>query len=110
MSSISGSESDSGEEDSESEGGVTRSNVTSTDNESSAESSVVSGRLSSKVVFQNSAGQYLSVYRCILQGKVSRCTAVQGVNCKRSFIFLVSFRALFLLYFSQMMSKMLDPP
>ncbi|XP_026151750.1 ankyrin repeat and zinc finger domain-containing protein 1 isoform X2 [Mastacembelus armatus] len=65
MSSISGSESDSEDEDSNSEGG-TSSNVTGTDNESSSE---ISGRLSSKVVFQNSAGQYLSVYRCILQGK-----------------------------------------
>ncbi|KAL7385333.1 hypothetical protein ABVT39_019563 [Epinephelus coioides] len=69
MSSISGSESDS-EEDSDSESGGTYSNVTGTDNESSAESSLFSGRLSSKVVFQNSAGQYLSVYRCILQGKL----------------------------------------
>nr|XP_033473878.1 ankyrin repeat and zinc finger domain-containing protein 1 isoform X2 [Epinephelus lanceolatus] len=69
MSSISGSESDS-EEDSDSESGGTYSNVTGTDNESSAETSLFSGRLSSKVVFQNSAGQYLSVYRCILQGKL----------------------------------------
>lgn len=68
MSSISGSESDS-EEDSDNESGGTYSNVTGTDNESSAETSLFSGRLSSKVVFQNSAGQYLSVYRCILQGK-----------------------------------------
>ncbi|XP_040913382.1 ankyrin repeat and zinc finger domain-containing protein 1 [Toxotes jaculatrix] len=69
MSSISGSESDSGEEDSDSDGGGTSSNITGTDNESSAETSLITGRLSSKVVFQNSAGQYLSVYRCILQGK-----------------------------------------
>ncbi|XP_049450340.1 ankyrin repeat and zinc finger domain-containing protein 1 isoform X1 [Epinephelus fuscoguttatus] len=68
MSSISGSESDS-EEDSDNESGGTYSNVTGTDNESSAETNLFSGRLSSKVVFQNSAGQYLSVYRCILQGK-----------------------------------------
>ncbi|XP_059198970.1 tRNA endonuclease ANKZF1 isoform X2 [Centropristis striata] len=69
MSSISGSESDSEEEDSESESGTTGSNVTGTDNESSAENSLFTGRLSSKVFLQNSAGQYLSVYRCILQGK-----------------------------------------
>ncbi|XP_041663163.1 ankyrin repeat and zinc finger domain-containing protein 1 isoform X2 [Cheilinus undulatus] len=69
MSSISGSESDSDEEDSDSDGGGTSSNVTGTDNESSVETSLISGRLSSKVVFQNLAGQYLSVYRCILQGK-----------------------------------------
>lgn len=68
MSSISGSESDS-EEDSDSDGGGTGSNVTGTDNESSAESGVVPGRSFSKVLFQNSAGEYLTVYRCILQGK-----------------------------------------
>lgn len=70
MSSISGSESDSEEEDSDSESGGISSNVTGTDNESSVETSLFTGRLSSKVVFQTSAGQYLSMYRCILQGKV----------------------------------------
>ncbi|XP_051260184.1 ankyrin repeat and zinc finger domain-containing protein 1 isoform X2 [Dicentrarchus labrax] len=69
MSSISGSESDSEEEDSDSDVGGTSSNVTGTDNESSVETSLINGRPSIKVVFQNSAGQYLSVYRCILQGK-----------------------------------------
>lgn len=71
MSSISGSESDSDEDDSDSESGGTSSNVTGTDNESSVETSLFNGRHSSKVFFQNSAEQYLSVYRCILQGKVS---------------------------------------
>lgn len=69
MSSISGSESDSEEEDSDSDGGGTSSNVTGTDNESSDQTSSIIGRLSTKVVFQNSTGQYLSVYRSILQGK-----------------------------------------
>ncbi|XP_035532345.1 ankyrin repeat and zinc finger domain-containing protein 1 isoform X2 [Morone saxatilis] len=69
MSSISGSESDSEDEDSDSDVGGTSSNVTGTDNESSVETSLINSRPSSKVVFQNSAGQYLSVYRCILQGK-----------------------------------------
>ncbi|XP_027146913.1 ankyrin repeat and zinc finger domain-containing protein 1 isoform X1 [Larimichthys crocea] len=69
MSSISGSESDSEEGDSDSDSGGTSSNVNGTDNESSAETGLISARASSKVVFQNSAGQYLSVYRCILQGK-----------------------------------------
>ncbi|KAK5861178.1 hypothetical protein PBY51_022593 [Eleginops maclovinus] len=69
MSSISGSESDSDDDDSDSESGGTSSNVTGTDNESSVETSLFNGRLYSKVFFQNSAGQYLSVYRCILQGK-----------------------------------------
>lgn len=70
MSSISGSESDSDEGDSDSDSGGTSSNVTGTENESSAENGLITGRRSSKVVFQNSAGQYLSVHRCILQGKV----------------------------------------
>ncbi|XP_022596668.1 ankyrin repeat and zinc finger domain-containing protein 1 [Seriola dumerili] len=69
MSSISGSESDSEEENSDSDCGGTSSNIAGTDNESSGETSLITGRLSSKVVFQNSSGQYLSVYRCILQGK-----------------------------------------
>ncbi|XP_068559623.1 tRNA endonuclease ANKZF1 isoform X2 [Cebidichthys violaceus] len=69
MSSISGSESDSEEEDSDSESGGTSSNVTGTDNESSAETSLFTGRHPNKVVFQNSSGEYLSVYRCILQGQ-----------------------------------------
>lgn len=69
MSSISGSESES--EDSDSDGGETSSNPTGTDNESSANTGLITGRLFSKVVFQNSSGQNLLVYRCILQGKVS---------------------------------------
>lgn len=67
MSSISGSESES--EDSDSDGGEKCS--CPTDNESSANTGLITGRLFSKVFFQNSSGQYLSVYRCILQGKVS---------------------------------------
>ncbi|XP_076603555.1 tRNA endonuclease ANKZF1 isoform X1 [Chaetodon auriga] len=69
MSSISGSESDSEEEDSDSDGWGKSNNVTGTDNENSAETRLIIGRPSSKLFFQNSAGQYLSVYRCILQGK-----------------------------------------
>lgn len=70
MSSISGSESESEEDESDTDGGVTNSNTAGTDNESSGDTSLITGRLSSKVVFQNSAGEYLSVYRCILHGKV----------------------------------------
>ncbi|KAF7665206.1 hypothetical protein LDENG_00148850 [Lucifuga dentata] len=69
MSSISGSESASGEENSDTEWAGTTNDMTRTDNESSVESGSTPGRLSSKVVFQNSAGQYLTIYRCILQGK-----------------------------------------
>lgn len=68
LSSISGSESDS--EDLDSDAGGTTTNFTGTDTESSADTSLVTGRLCSRVVFQNSLGQYLSVYRCILLGKV----------------------------------------
>ncbi|XP_039673664.1 ankyrin repeat and zinc finger domain-containing protein 1 isoform X2 [Perca fluviatilis] len=69
MSSISGSESDSEEDNSDSESGGTSSNVTGTDNESSVETSLFTGRPSSKLFFQNSVGQYLSVFGCILQGQ-----------------------------------------
>lgn len=72
MSSISGSESESEEEDSDSNGGGTSSNTNGTDNESSVKSSLITGRPFSKVVFQNSEGQYLAVYRCILQGKAQQ--------------------------------------
>ncbi|XP_028993233.1 ankyrin repeat and zinc finger domain-containing protein 1 [Betta splendens] len=67
MSSISGSESDS--ENSDGDVGDTGSNLTGKDKESSADTGSITGRTVSKVLFQNSSGQYLSVYRCILQGK-----------------------------------------
>lgn len=79
MSSISGSESDSEEGDSDGDGGGTSSIVMGTNNETSVESSLITGRAFSKVVFQNSAGQYLSVYRCILQGKAQQVNSVQRV-------------------------------
>lgn len=72
MSSISGSESESEEEDSDSDSGGTGSNINGTDNKSSVKSSLITGRAFSKVVFQNSEGQYLAVYRCILQGKAQQ--------------------------------------
>lgn len=82
LSSISGSESDSDEEDSDSNVGVTSSNVTGTDNESSGDACLINGRFSIKVVFQNAAGEYLSVYRCALQGKVRQPQQVrQCVIC-----------------------------
>ncbi|CAJ1079249.1 ankyrin repeat and zinc finger domain-containing protein 1 isoform X2 [Xyrichtys novacula] len=94
MSSISGSESDSEDEDFSSEGGGTNSNVASTDNESSTESSLISGRLCSKVVFQNSPGQYLSVYRCILQGKTSddqdEVSLLKAINKKTVWVILMT--------------------
>ncbi|KAM9343342.1 tRNA endonuclease ANKZF1 isoform 2-T2 [Pholidichthys leucotaenia] len=63
LSSISGSESDSEEEYSDGEGGKTCGNITLKDGQ------LLAGQLSAKVLFQNSAGQYLSMYRCALQGK-----------------------------------------
>ncbi|XP_076018075.1 tRNA endonuclease ANKZF1 [Genypterus blacodes] len=69
MSSISGSESDSGEEDSDNEQAGTNSDITRTDNDSSSESCSIPRRNSSKIVFQNSAGEHLSICRCILHGK-----------------------------------------
>ncbi|XP_033843300.1 ankyrin repeat and zinc finger domain-containing protein 1 [Periophthalmus magnuspinnatus] len=94
MSSISGSESDSEEGDSDSDYGGTSSNVTGTDNESSSENSLICGRLSSKVVFQNSAGQYLSVHRCILQGKrneeIDLVLSLKAVNKKTVWVILMT--------------------
>ncbi|KAF6726728.1 Ankyrin repeat and zinc finger domain-containing protein 1 [Oryzias melastigma] len=69
LSSISGSESDSEDEGSDSKDGVI-SDFPGTDHESSVLSHSITGRLASKVVLQNSAGEYLSVYRCVLQGKI----------------------------------------
>ncbi|KAG7501963.1 hypothetical protein JOB18_010451 [Solea senegalensis] len=69
MSSISGSESDSEEENSD--GGGASSNAPGTDIDGSIETSSMTCRVSSKVVFQNLGGQYLSVHRCILPGKAN---------------------------------------
>uniref|UniRef100_A0A3Q3W032 VLRF1 domain-containing protein n=1 Tax=Mola mola TaxID=94237 RepID=A0A3Q3W032_MOLML len=80
MSSISGSESDSEEGDSDGDGGGTSSIVMGTNNETSVESSLITGRASSEVVFQNSAGQYLSVYRCILQGKAHQLSHLSTLS------------------------------
>lgn len=66
VSSISGSESDSSPEDSASDSGEADSKNKDTDR------SLITGRPSSKVLFQNSAGQYVSVHRCILQGKAKQ--------------------------------------
>lgn len=90
MSSISGSESES--EDSDSDDGETSSNLTGTDNESSADTRSITGRLFSKVVFQNSSGQNLSVYRCILHGKVR---VQDGCVCAAYVMLLIFMRTSF---------------
>ncbi|XP_061697691.1 tRNA endonuclease ANKZF1 [Syngnathoides biaculeatus] len=67
LSSISGSESDSEVEESDEDESRSSWNATAGGED---DVSLLTGRLSSKVVFQNSVGQYLSVYRCILHGKM----------------------------------------
>ncbi|XP_061547775.1 tRNA endonuclease ANKZF1 [Phycodurus eques] len=70
LSSISGSESDSGEEKSDGDEGESSWNAAAGgDNDNLDDIGLMTGRLSSKVVFQDSVGQYLSVYRCILHRK-----------------------------------------
>ncbi|XP_051937425.1 ankyrin repeat and zinc finger domain-containing protein 1 [Hippocampus zosterae] len=69
LSSISGSETDSEEEESDGDEGETGRSAAGGDNDNSDDTSLTTGRLSSKVVFQDSAGQYLTVYRCILNAK-----------------------------------------
>ncbi|KAM9803142.1 tRNA endonuclease ANKZF1 [Syngnathus typhle] len=69
MSSISGSESDSNDEESDKGEGETDWSAAGGDNDNSDDSSLMTRRFSSKVLFQDSAGHYLSVYRCILHGK-----------------------------------------
>uniref|UniRef100_A0A3Q2ZK90 Ankyrin repeat and zinc finger peptidyl tRNA hydrolase 1 n=1 Tax=Hippocampus comes TaxID=109280 RepID=A0A3Q2ZK90_HIPCM len=69
LSSISGSETDSEEEESDGDEGETGRSAAGGDNDNSDDTSLMTGRLSSKVLFQDSAGQYLTVYRCILNAK-----------------------------------------
>ncbi|CAL9690305.1 unnamed protein product [Knipowitschia caucasica] len=94
MSSISGSDSDSDEGESDSDYGGTSSNVTGTDNENPTENSIFSGRLSNKVVFQNPSGQYLSVHRCILHGKMQEekdlVQSLRAVNNKTIWVILMT--------------------
>ncbi|XP_008402181.1 ankyrin repeat and zinc finger domain-containing protein 1 [Poecilia reticulata] len=95
LSSISGSESDSDEEDTDSDDRGTGSNITGTDNESSAEPSATTGRLHSKVVFQNSAGEYLSIYHCALMGKADSdehniISSLKTVNQKTVWVILMT--------------------
>uniref|UniRef100_A0A1A8CA38 Ankyrin repeat and zinc finger domain containing 1 n=1 Tax=Nothobranchius kadleci TaxID=1051664 RepID=A0A1A8CA38_NOTKA len=90
LSSISGSESDSEEEDFACKSGETRNNVVGTDDESSA----MTGRLSSKVVFQNSAGAYLMVYQAALMGKtkeeVDAVFSMKSISQKTVWVILVT--------------------
>ncbi|KAM6986726.1 tRNA endonuclease ANKZF1 [Aplochiton taeniatus] len=71
MSSISGSDSDSEseKEDSDSDWAVKSSGITPAESCSSAEVESACSRCPSKVLFQNSEGQYIAVYRCALESK-----------------------------------------
>ncbi|KAM4561241.1 tRNA endonuclease ANKZF1 [Fundulus diaphanus] len=69
LSSISGSESDSDEEDVEGDSRGAGSSIAETNDERSVEPNSTAARLSGKVLFQNPAGEHLSVYRCVLMGK-----------------------------------------
>lgn len=68
ISSISGSDSDSEDEDLGDE-------VAPEGKDSAQDTNQSPCRLSAKIVFQNMQGQYLSLYRCVLQSKrVSKCS------------------------------------
>ncbi|XP_037542327.1 ankyrin repeat and zinc finger domain-containing protein 1 [Nematolebias whitei] len=94
LSSISGSESDSEQEDLDSDSGTMGCNVSGTDNESSVESNLITGRLSTKVFFQNSAGEYLSVYRSVLFRKSDEAfdpvSSLKSINQKTLWVILMT--------------------
>ncbi|CAG09306.1 unnamed protein product [Tetraodon nigroviridis] len=90
LSSISGSESDTEE-------GADSNHITGTENETLPESGEGSGRPCTKILFQNSAGQYLSVHRCILQGKSAQSdgeqdagSSLKDINKKTSWVILMT--------------------
>ncbi|XP_061736070.1 tRNA endonuclease ANKZF1 [Nerophis ophidion] len=95
LSSISGSESDSEEEEgSDMDRRERNCNVAGVDSANSEDDSLVTGRLSNKVLFQNSEGQYLSFYRCILQGKSDEeqdlASSLKAINKKTLWIILMT--------------------
>ncbi|XP_054644360.1 ankyrin repeat and zinc finger domain-containing protein 1 [Dunckerocampus dactyliophorus] len=99
LSSISGSESDSEEEEEEELVGDQREmscHAAGVDNDNSDDTSLMTGRLvcSSKVLFQNSEGQYLSFYRCVLQGKSDEeqdlASSLKSINTKTLSIVLMT--------------------
>lgn len=95
MSSISGTDSDSEDSDSsDSDWAVDNTEVISAENDSCLETDPSSGRLSSRAVFQNPQGQYLAVFRCVLQAKsnveVDLLTALQNISGKAVWILLMT--------------------
>ncbi|KAM6934330.1 tRNA endonuclease ANKZF1 [Xenentodon cancila] len=89
LSSISGSGSDSEEEDFDSDSREAGSRATG-----AAESQLTAGRLYGKVFFQNSAGEYLSFYRCVLHGKSDdvhdAVSSLKALNKKTVWIILMT--------------------
>ncbi|XP_061925996.1 tRNA endonuclease ANKZF1 [Entelurus aequoreus] len=95
VSSISGSESDSEEEEgSDMDHRERNCNAAGVDSANSEDASLMTARLSSKVLFQNSEGQYLSFYRCILQGKSDEeqdlASSLKSINKKTLWIILMT--------------------
>uniref|UniRef100_A0A3Q2Z593 Ankyrin repeat and zinc finger peptidyl tRNA hydrolase 1 n=1 Tax=Hippocampus comes TaxID=109280 RepID=A0A3Q2Z593_HIPCM len=88
LSSISGSETDSEEEESDGDEGETGRSAAGGDNDNSDDTSLMTGRLSSKVLFQDSAGQYLTVYRFSLSiCEANRLHSFHIVQCLLTLLF-----------------------
>nr|XP_057937720.1 tRNA endonuclease ANKZF1 isoform X2 [Doryrhamphus excisus] len=97
LSSISGSESDSEDDEEEELDGDQRGTscqAAGADNGDLDDTSLMTGRLSSKVLFQNSEGQYLSFYRCVLQGKSDEeqdlASSLKSINTKTLWVVLMT--------------------
>ncbi|XP_035995342.1 ankyrin repeat and zinc finger domain-containing protein 1 isoform X3 [Fundulus heteroclitus] len=95
LSSISGSESDSDEEDVEGDSGGAGSSIAETNDERSAEPNSTAARLSGKVLFQNPAGEHLSVHRCVLMGKSDSderdaVSSLKAINQKTVWVVLMT--------------------
>uniref|UniRef100_A0A146VC37 Ankyrin repeat and zinc finger domain containing 1, putative n=1 Tax=Fundulus heteroclitus TaxID=8078 RepID=A0A146VC37_FUNHE len=95
LSSISGSESDSDEEDVEGDSGEAGSSIAETNDERSAEPNSTAARLSGKVLFQNPAGEHLSVHRCVLMGKSDSderdaVSSLKAINQKTVWVVLMT--------------------
>ncbi|XP_077392807.1 tRNA endonuclease ANKZF1 isoform X2 [Festucalex cinctus] len=94
LSSISGSESDSVEEESDQDEAETGWSAAGGDDDNSDDTSLMTGRLSSKVVFRDLAGQYMSIYRCVLHGKSDEEQALEcclkSINKRTLWIILMT--------------------
>ncbi|XP_028292405.1 ankyrin repeat and zinc finger domain-containing protein 1 isoform X2 [Gouania willdenowi] len=90
LSSISGSESESQKDESDSDTGGSSNPLPDTDDETL----VGNQRVSSKVIFQNTSGEYLSVHRCVLLGKSEdeqdAGSSLKAINKKTVWIILMT--------------------